>query len=79
MMGGMGSFGIGGMGFGWIISLLFIGLLVWGIVKIVNNNKEDNNSQSSKTIESTLDIIKKRYAQGEITSEQFNKMKNELS
>jgi len=78
MMGGMGSFGIGGLGFGLIIPLLFIGLLILGIVKFVNNSKEQNGIQSSKTIESPLDILKKRYVKDEITREQFNQMKQDI-
>lgn len=79
MMGGMGSFGLGTMGgFGWIIPLLFLGLVIWGIVKIANNNKEGNDSRPTGTVESPLDILKKRYVKGEITREQFNSFKNDI-
>jgi|Deesub1362B_J571_1020462.scaffolds.fasta_scaffold05318_2 putative membrane protein len=74
MMFGMGFFGV----FFWI---LIIGLVFWGVQQILQSNR---NSQQTGQIsgpgenESVLEILKKRYARGEITREQFESMKKDL-
>ncbi len=50
-----------GMGFGWIIPLLFIIALFYFF-----NNKNNNK-------ESALDILDKKYANGEINEEDYKK------
>jgi len=58
-----------GMGWGmWFIPLLIIALFFF-IFK--------TNSASTLS-ETPLDILKKRYAKGEITKEQFEEMKNSI-
>jgi len=54
-----------GMGFGWIIPVLFI----FAIFYFINNNS--NNKESA------LDILDKKYANGEIDEEEY-KQKKEL-
>lgn len=62
-----------GMGWGmWLIPLIAI-LVIYFLVK---NNSRNKNGQST---ESPLDILKKRYAKGEITKEQFEEMKENIS
>ncbi|MBW7941873.1 MAG: SHOCT domain-containing protein [Candidatus Kuenenia stuttgartiensis] len=59
-----------GMGWGmWFIPLLII-LIVYLLFK--------NNSQS-KDQETPLEILKRRYAKGEITKEEYEQMKSDLS
>ena len=70
-----GSFGMGGygmMGFGFIFMLLFWGLVIWLIVTLINARQSNKNELDSLT------ILKKRYASGEITKRQYEKMKKEL-
>jgi putative membrane protein len=50
-------------------------LVVWFIVNQFNKNKQHTNN----TDETPLDILKKRYAKGEITKDHFEEMKKELS
>ena len=68
--------GFGGMGFGmgwwWIIGPIVLGLIIWLIV--FNQNK--GGSQSSE--KSPLDILKERYARGEIDKEEFDDRKQDL-
>ena len=64
MMGGMGIFPV----VFWI--LILVG--VYFIIKSVSTNKTNND-------ETPLDIINKRYAKGEIDSETYQRMKNELN
>ena len=72
MMNGMGW---GGMWFGWIFWLVIIGVIIWAVVTITNNRKQQNYFPRG---EDALAILKKRYARGEINREQFEQMKNVL-
>lgn len=71
MMDGMGW---GGMWFFWLIVL---GVIVWAIVSIVNHSK--NRERQISVQGSALDILRKRYARGEISKEQFEQMKKDLN
>jgi len=62
-----------GMGFWWIGGLIVLGLFIWLIVSVT---KRPENPLSHK--ESPLDILKKRYARGEITKEEFEEMSKNL-
>jgi len=80
MMHGFGG-GIGfGMGFGWIFWLIIVGVAIWAVVRITNHNSYDHSGFSGKTSqrETPLDILKKRYARGEITDDEFKEMKRNL-
>ena len=63
------------MAFGGIWMVLFwgglIALIVWGIKRISSGS----NSSSGRN---PLDIVKERYAKGEITREEFEHLKREL-
>jgi len=57
--------------------IIWIGLIILVIWLVVKNN----NTQSSlppSLGETPLDILKKRYAKGEISHEDYEKMKNDL-
>lgn len=69
-MGGYGMTGLG-MGFGQLFMLLFWGVSIWLVVALINA------SQSGEKEEESLSILKKRYASGEITKEQYEEMKRE--
>jgi putative membrane protein len=66
----------GGMWFGWIFWLVVIGAIVWLIIN--QSNRSRNQNQISSPNESPIDILKKRYAKGEINKEQFDQMKKDL-
>lgn len=70
--GGMMHYGFGGI-FMWIIFLIAIVLLVYFIVQ-TQKMKGRPPTQS----ESHMDILKKRYAKGEITKEEYERMKKDL-
>lgn len=76
MMGNIGLFGWWGMGFGFIFMILFWGLIIWLIVWIVTRYTKPG--QAGKT-ESAIEILKKRFAKGEITKKQYEDMKKEIS
>ncbi len=69
----------GSMWFGWFFWLIIIGLIVW---LIINNSSRNRNNMHhfppQAHHENALDILKKRYAKGEINKEQFDQMKHDL-
>ncbi|WP_319548465.1 SHOCT domain-containing protein [Desulfogranum marinum] len=69
----MGYGGFGGM-FMWFIWLLIGGAIIYWIFSRINNanNKDDPAPQNY------LDILKNRYASGEINKEEFDRLKKEL-
>ena len=64
----------GGM---WFFSILFWVLVIAGAVLIVKWVMERNKDGLSSN-ESPLDILKKRYARGEIDRETFERMKKDI-
>lgn len=63
------------MGFGGIIwAVLLIPVIIW----LLNRNSGNNNLFSNKSNDDSLSILKKRYANGEISKKEFSKIKNDL-
>jgi putative membrane protein len=82
MMGGPGMMGWFGFPFmGGLSMLLFWGLVIAGIVWLIQNTRSTGQQpgEGSPSPESPLDILKRRYAAGEITKEQFEEMKRNLA
>lgn len=69
------GFFMGGMWFGWIFWIAIIGLIIYLILR--QTNRRNNNKIVNKD-ETPLDILKKRYARGEITKEEFDKIKSDI-
>jgi putative membrane protein len=83
MMGHWFGWGFGGFGGGWImflIMILFLGLVIWGIIPLVR--RTDGSSccgPVSQHSDSALEILKSRYAKGEIGKDEFEEKKKTLS
>ena len=71
-----GYWGWGGMWIGWIIWLVIIAAIIWVVASLVGRSKR--GEENAHPTESAMDILKKRYAKGEITKEQFDQMKKDL-
>lgn len=62
----------------WVILLIAIGVgayFVWKNPKLLENLRTQISGQLG---ENAIDILKKRYARGEITKEEFEAMKKDL-
>jgi len=67
-----------GMGWGWFGFILMIAFWVLVILGIVYLVKAIAGRGASSKEETPLDILKKRYARGEIDAEEFARKKKDL-
>ncbi|MBI2304851.1 MAG: SHOCT domain-containing protein [Chloroflexi bacterium] len=81
----MGSGMMGGFGWGWsmfIFMILFWVLVIWGIVALVRGLSQPSGPSGRDygptPSETAIDILKKRYARGEINKEEFEAKKRDL-
>ena len=72
-MMGPGGYGYGGM-FMWLIWIIIGGLIIYSIIYL---SKSDKNPKDSST-ERPIEILKRRYARGEIDKEEYDRLKKEL-
>ena len=76
MWGHMGEYGWGCM---WLGMLLFWGLLIAGIVMLLRFSRGAGHCGRREREKSALDIVKERYARGEIEREEFEQKKRDLA
>lgn len=57
---------------GWLYPLLFLGLLILGVYLVVR-------ASSPKREDRALEILRERYARGEIDRETYERMKRDLA
>jgi putative membrane protein len=69
-------------GFGWMFLLgifwiVVIGLVIWGISVLLHRSNEPE--KTANRLDSPLEILKRRYAQGEIDKEEYEAKKKDLA
>ena len=72
MMGGWNGFGL----LGWLPMLIFWALLILGVVALIRYLARLGQTREDKT---PLDILKERYARGEINKKEFEEKKRDLA
>jgi putative membrane protein len=67
-----------GMGYGWIIMLVFwvllVGLVVWAVSRLAPRSMSGSGRR-----ETTLEVLQRRLANGEISVEEFVRIRDELA
>lgn len=63
---------------GWMIILwvVVVGLIAWGVVALAKRGTSTSDTTQKRD---PLDIAKERYAKGEISKEEFEEIKKNLS
>ena len=74
----MGDWGGWGMGIGGIFMILFWALIIFGVVALVKWIFFNGSSSTGTSGRNALDILKERYARGEINREQYEEMRRNL-
>jgi putative membrane protein len=72
-MHGFGGMGFG-MGWGWIIGLILLGVIIWLAARTTSRG----NNLNSPGNKSAFDILKDRYARGEINKDEFEEKKRSI-
>ena len=64
-----------------LIGLVFWGAVIYGVVYLITHlarSKSDETKASAKGEDFSLEILRRRYAAGEIDAEEFAKRKKDL-
>jgi putative membrane protein len=68
-----------GMGFGWIFALILIVVIVWAAVRVADASRTRQGQGGYSNRNDAMEILKARYAKGEIDREEFERMKKDLA
>ena len=59
--------------------ILFWVLVIWVVVALLGGATSSSSTDSSSRVESPLEVLKKRYARGEINKEEYEEKKRDLA
>lgn len=71
--------GWGWMAGGWIMMVVFWGLVIVGIVALVRALSDRDAAAQPKHSETSIEVLRRRYAAGELTKQQFEEMKRNVA
>jgi putative membrane protein len=71
--------GFGGWWLMFVVMIAFWGLIIWGIIALVRTTTHRNNADSDTRHPDAMEILKTRYARGEITREEFEERKKVIN
>ncbi|MCJ7807793.1 MAG: SHOCT domain-containing protein [Dehalococcoidia bacterium] len=78
-----GPWMMGSGGWGWfmpLFMLIFLGLIIWAIVAVVRGVGQFGGSYNGRNrADPALEVLKARYAKGEISQEEFEQIRKNLS
>jgi putative membrane protein len=74
----MSGWGMGYGFFGWLMMLLFLILIIGAVILGARWLMNEGKLEISRKDETPLDILRKRYASGEINKEEFETMRRDL-
>jgi putative membrane protein len=76
----MGGFGMGFGGFGFLLMAVFWIVIVVAAIWLVGNlfPRSDRGQSPANAPESAVDIVKRRYARGEISKDEFEAIRHSL-
>ena len=73
-----GFAGCGGW-YGSIMGLIFLGITIWFVFLLIGQSHRRNfDSNTNNQNASAIEILKKRYARGEISKDEFERIKKEI-
>ena len=72
-----------GFGFGWIVMIIFWAIIIWAVYALIRSLSgrggcSHGYSEGMHQERKVFDILKERYAKGEISKEDFDRMKKDL-
>ena len=80
----MGRWMMGGWGMGWfgmIFMIIFWGLVIFGLVSLIRwliQNTSSKGQTGVRTGSNAMNVLKERYAKGEISRDEFESMKKDI-
>ncbi len=71
--------GWGWMAMGWVMMVVLWALAVVGVVALVRAMDARRTTGESTRADAPIEILRRRYAAGELTKEQFEQMKRDVA
>jgi len=67
------------MVFGWLWMVVFWGLIIWAVYAVLTRLERKPPTPTPRDEDTPLAIVERRYAHGELTTEQFEEMRRRLT
>ena len=62
-------------GFGFLIMIITMTVIIYAIFKLFNNNQNSNSSNQYQSNDGSLEVLKSKLVKGEITEDDYLRMK----